>query len=225
MKTLKCINSIIKNCLRYKVTFLLILYTGATHIWAQEVKTSTTNTQESTIYDQMQEQSDSLVENPNHLSDMPPEEWEAFDPSTVPEAVLIPEADWVFEVPFDVKNISTNVGSVGAVVRIHVWSTKHGEITFGKSRAEVQLVNGAYNGKIIFGVKHDEESINSQIGYTLPPKRAKYYSLSLYLIGPDNTWYYPGKEQLSPPWRMADASQPFNAFYYLGIPETYSNKQ
>ena len=212
-----------------KIMFLIVLLSGTSQTFAQEVQSTSSNTQESTIYDQMQVQSDTIVETPTQLGDIPLEELEAFDPSTVPESVPIPEADWIFEVPISVKNIPANIQKLGVQVFVYRVGGLNGyPIRFGISSTKVQLTNGAFDGNVIVGVSYDEELVietREPNKGTLPPEKATKYNVNIFLVGPDNSWMRPSLKQVTPAYRIADASQPFIPWINESLPKNYTGNQ
>lgn len=214
---------------RVKILILLLLFLGVSYTFAQEIKNTSSNTQESTIYDQMQEHSDTVILTPNQLEEILINELEAFDISTIPESVPMPEADWLFEVPVDVKNIPANVQNIGIKTIVHRWKSnvKKGTIDFGISQTKVKLVNGAYKGNVLMGVSYDEELVKRTSGReeSIPPSGARGYVCILYVIGSDNSWIRTSKEQTSPAWGMADANQPFVGYFYGVLPREYGSEE
>lgn len=159
-----------------------------------------------------------IQQQPEQLGDIQEEEPTYFDLNSIPDSLPIPDANWVFEVPIDVKNLPDNVQRLGITCRVFKFKSitlphEAQRITFGYAKKRVQLVNGSYKGNVIIGVKYDEElaqhgvwTDNAKIP---PPHKAEEYECKMYLIGPNNHWEKPKNFQASPFWRQADPNQPF----------------
>ncbi len=55
---------------------------------------------------------------PHQAADLQEDEITYFDPSTIPDTVPIPDADWVFEVPINVSDIQPEVTQLGIVCEV-----------------------------------------------------------------------------------------------------------
>ncbi|MCF8028908.1 MAG: hypothetical protein K9K81_11130 [Desulfobacteraceae bacterium] len=160
-----------------------------------------------------------MQQQPEELADIQQEEPTFFDPETVPDSVPIPEANWVFEVPLDVKNLPEAVQMLGITCRVFKFKsiTLPGEaqrITFGYAKKRVQLTDGEYAGNVIIGVSYDPDlaaygAWGDDNARTPGPEKAEEYECKMYLIGPDSNWEKPKQSQVSPPWRHADPDQAF----------------
>ncbi|MCF8111665.1 MAG: hypothetical protein K9J85_09280 [Desulfobacteraceae bacterium] len=154
-----------------------------------------------------------IQQQPEQLGDIQEEEPTYFDPDSIPDSVPVPDANWVFEVPIDVKNLPDNVQRLGITCRVFKFKSitlphEAQRITFGYAKKRVPLVNGAYKGNVIVGVKYDEELAHWG-EHTPSPHKAEEYECKMYLIGPNNHWERPKNSQASPFWRQADPNQPF----------------
>jgi hypothetical protein len=139
------------------------------------------NTSSSTTpYDQMQSQGAQVNQQPQELADTTDYEQnlEVFDPSTIPESVA--NADWIFQVPVNVKNISNVVKEICIICRTLTKSNKKREIkVFGASKKNIQLVNGGFHGDVIIGVNQRDDAKK----YT---PQANKYDCIMWLVDPDD---------------------------------------
>ena len=157
-------------------------------------------------YDLMETQADQMSqEGQAPTSIFPDEEDElmAFDPSTVPESVPLSDADWVFSVPVDIKNMPAEVK--GIYVYCYVFSIKnrgakppfgHEDVHFyGRAEKTVPLTGGAYQGNVIIGVNAE---------------KGGKYTCGISLIGPDGGQYSPTTAlDATPRWRIVSSDAPF----------------
>lgn len=72
---------------------------------------------------------------------------------TIPPAVAIPDADWIFEVPVDVQGLSPEVKRI----QIYASVSKVGEGIFGFAHKKLELRDGAYQGDVLIGVRKKPE--------------------------------------------------------------------
>jgi hypothetical protein len=142
-----------------------------------------------------------------------------FDPGTIPDSPDIPDADWVFEVPVSVSNISSEVQRLGCTCEVFkgilLSSTIHGEnnwenkTSFGKNKIRIDLQDGAFQGTVYVGV---EKKGNYW--------EATHYTCWLYLIGPgpDHRWLVPTTNgPVTPEYIQMHSGHPFR-------PETYGQE-
>ncbi|MDM8538048.1 hypothetical protein QUF70_14930 [Desulfobacterales bacterium HSG17] len=207
-------SQLFKTAILLTVIAVLLLGTG-NQVVAQSPQVNTSSS--TTPYDQMQSQGAQANQQPQELADTIEyeQDLEVFDPSTIPESVPIPDADWVFEVPVDVKNLSDQVKEI--VIRARVLTFVSGDrVTFGLAKKYVQLVDGAYKGNVMVGVKYDASTARHNASYNpfgnndpWSPDSAKEYECKIYLIGPNNKWENPTKSQVTKRWRMINPDKPF----------------
>lgn len=189
---------------------VLPLWSTQSHVMAAEQDVQVSESDNTQAYDQMEAQSGQITEQPQDLADASELEQnlEAFDPSTIPESAPIPDAEYVFEVPVDVKDLSSEVKGLGLHCEIFSWehhdswdpdddrSTKW---TWGDARLRLDLVDGSYNGNASIGV-------NKMQGAARKPDK---YEIKIYLIGPDNSWEIPNPSRTDNHWSAVDPDEPF----------------
>lgn len=149
---------------------------------------------------------------PEQLGDVQEQEPTFFDPDSIPDSEPIPNADWVFEIPVKVENIPNQVERLGFTCRVFKWAygiEGCGRITFGYAKKRVPLVDNAYDGTVVVGVNYDVETDYGEECREFGIENAELYECKMYLIGPDNSWKYPGLKDLTPEWRLADQDKPF----------------
>lgn len=195
-----------------KIMLCIIFLSSSYNTWSQEVTKSKVETQTTSNQNQAQTQTNLESQNTAELGDIQNEELEAFDVSTIPESVPIPDANWVFEVPVDVKNIPPEITKI--VIQAIVFKfMKDGErVDFGKAQKRLDLLDGAFSGNVMIGVEYSEDMVRwakkKYTGEFFPPDAEKY-ECWMYLIGPDNSWKEPSLKQVIPSWRMASPNNPF----------------
>ena len=134
-------------------------------------------------------------------------ELSALDPSTIPESS--PDADWLFEVPIEVSQMSEEVQGLNVFC---VMGENPVNLNAGRSKAqafytfenpsyagkEVPLENGSFHGSVTIG-------INAQTG--------DKYMCRVLLIGPNGGKHWPEKapDEVSSEsdWWMANPNKPF----------------
>lgn len=142
---------------------------------------------------------------PEQLGDVQEEQPTFLNPDSIPDSVAVPMADWVFEVPVDVKNLPDAVQELMVVCRVHgFYHGKWHEI--GENGKIVPIVDGSCQRDVLIGVKY----LRKDGMPTNHPKRVEY-RCRMYLRGPgpDHTWALPEDAKVSPSWRWADPDQPF----------------
>jgi len=139
------------------------------------------------------------------LGDIQEEEPTFFDPESIPDSVPIPMADWVFEVPVDVKNLPDEVQKMMVVCK--VYGLYHGKWPkIGENGKILPIIDGSCNKDVLIGVQYQHKDDMPPN----PPKRSEYRCI-MYLRGPgpDNTWAFPSDAKVSPLWRQADPEKSF----------------
>jgi len=130
-----------------------------------------------------------------------------FDPESIPDSVPpaegeeLPEAAWIFRVPVNVSNLSSEVKKIA----IHCltlkitqeydapfWGNEH--IRCGEAKQRVVPVDGSYQGTVIVGVP--VRFPNNPDYYTCDE-----YDCKMYLVDADDHWNIPSTENVSPIWR------------------------
>jgi hypothetical protein len=218
MKSLVQFQHEMRILFRINILFLTFLLLGISQVFAQEVKTTSNNPQKSTIYDQMQVQRDSHHETPHQLGDIQLKDLEELgvykDPSSVTNSVPMEEANWIFEVPVNVKNIASAIKHLVVLVHVQYDDNITGyRLSLGRAKTVINLVNGAYEGNVIVGVPYDEGLI--ELGGGDPdnyePNLAKIYACYLMIQDPDTgDLWNAATVQCSPVYRMADPDEPFH---------------
>lgn len=97
---------------------------------------------------------------------------------------------------------------------------QHLTTIFGTAGTRIELINGAYIGNIIIGVKYDPKNMENP-GL---PHNTKRFLVGLYLSDGVSI-KYPSRSQCTPLWRMADANQTFDTYDSGDIPERYGSEQ
>jgi len=195
-----------------KIVFLIMLFLGVYRVCGQEVTTKKVDPQTTSTQNQAQTQNNVETQNTAELGDIYPEELEVFDVSTIPESVPIPDANWVFEVPVDVKNIPPEIKKIGISVLVCKFMKDGKRVDFGQAQKRIDLINGAFSGSVIIGVEYSEDMVRGAkkkyTGEFFPPDAEKY-ECWMYLISPENSWKKPSLKQVIPSWRMASPNNPF----------------
>lgn len=145
-------------------------------------------------------------EQPEQLADIQEEEPTFFDPESLPDSV--PEADWVFEIPVRVSEISQQVEKIGLVCEVFTgdkyMEELHGEnnwknkTVYGRAKKRIELHNGSFEGTVMVGV-------NKTGKYW----KATHYTCWMYVIGPDNHWHVPSIKPKNPLYRRMHSGHPF----------------
>jgi hypothetical protein len=197
----------------------MFFLTLTTYITAQEIINNSANFQEPSITKQ---QISEIESSPDFflMNDVKIENMDLYvptEPQDIPE-----DADWIFEIPVDVKNISSAVEEI--VVAVFVFKTEILDTLIGRSFVRINLVNGAFTGKIIVGVSAERERMLEEYGYIINNSEAKLYHIQLRLSSSGES-HFPRNYPTHPPFCMADASQPFRSFITGALPEAYKSEQ
>lgn len=196
-----------------------MLLSLTTYISAQEIINNSADFQDPSI---IRQQISEIESSPDFflMNDVKIENIELYIPS---EPRDIPEdADWIFEIPVDVKNISSAVEEI--VVAVFVFKTEIHDTLMGRSFVRINLVNGAFNGNLIVGVSSERERMLEEYGYVINNSDAKFYHVQLRLLSSGES-YFPRNYPAHPPFCMADASQPFRSLINGTLPDEYKSEQ
>lgn len=147
---------------------------------------------------------------PEQLGDIQEEEPTFLDPESIPDSVPVPMADWVFEVPVDVKNLPDEVQKIMVICRVFVFNDGRNH-KIGENGKIVQISDGSCQKNVLIGLDYQRPD-----GFSadwLPGNNLSYGCL-MYLRGPgpDYRWAVPWDEKVTPPWRRADPDQPFRKY-------------
>jgi hypothetical protein len=178
---------------------------------------------------QVSQQPDAGVQQqPQELGDIEEDEVTYFDPETVPDSVPIPVAQWVFEVPVNVQNISSEVQRLGITCLLATYGAVYGVATrteCGYVKKRVDLVDGSYQGNVVIGMNHGQDDNEGEEGYLSgevdTTGYCDEYECKMYLIGPapDHRWKIPVQGEVYPVWRWAAHDHPFR--WATGRQRTY----
>ena len=146
---------------------------------------------------------------PEQLGDVQEEQPTFLDPDSIPDSVPIPMADWVFEVPVDVKNLPDEVQKMMVICRVYHRYDRRTYKKVGENGKIVQINGGSCQKNVLIGLNYQRQDgmVNS------PPTNDLSYSCIMYLRGPgpEYKWAHPFDSKVSPPWRRADPDQPFRS--------------
>lgn len=127
-------------------------------------------------------------------------------------------ADWVFEVPVDVKNLPGEVRDLMVYCWVMEDNKKGRNVILGNGKKIVQPVNGAYQGTVLVGVNISQDSQDE--GWSV--HHADRCSCGLQLRGPGPEsgyiWASPSMSMVSPPWRRADPNEPYRRAWHMEFP-------
>lgn len=203
---------IVRPLLISLTTVLAILFAGLPTAIAQDIRVQDDGDvqvfedgQDVVIYDEEQYQD---------LQSLEPEEITFIDVSNIPDSVPIPEGDWVFEVPLDLRELPPEVERVGVLCRVFhfVTQTRAGgrQVTItrasGRAKHRVDVADGSVQETVFLGIKGLWDSCTD--GHNCP-WNAKKWECEMYLIGEDHHWNKPTKKVRHPYWRRADPEEPF----------------
>ena len=201
---------------------ILVIVTG-NHAVAQNMQIQNSSgdvqLQEEQGTGQLSQQPDAGVQQqPQELGDLEEDEVTYFDPETVPDSVPIPDAHWVFEVPVNVQNISSEVQRLGIACLVATYGAILGSPTrteCGYVKKRVDLVDGSYQGNVVIGMNFLQDDNEGIEGYPSGEMDTtgycEDYECKMYLIGPapDYRWKIPVQGEVYPVWRWAAPDQPF----------------
>jgi len=175
---------------------------------------------------QVSQQPDAGVQQqPQELGDFEEGEVIYFDPETLPDSVPIPDAQWVFEVPVNVQNISSEVQRLGITCLVATYGAIYGSPTrteCGYVKKRIDLVDGSYQGNVVIGMNYEQDDNEGSEGYLIDTTGyCEEYECKMYLIGPapDHRWKVPVQGEVYPVWRWANPDRPFR--WATGRQRTY----
>ncbi len=155
-----------------------------------------------------------VQQQPEQLGDIQEEVPTFLEPESIPDSVPVPMADWVFEVPVDVKNLPGEVRDLMVYCLVMEGNKNDRNVLLGSGKKIVQPVNGAYQGTILVGVNISQDSQDE--GWSV--HHADRCTCGLQLRGPDPgsgyIWVSPGIS-MSPPWRNADPNEPYRRVWHM----------
>lgn len=171
---------------------------------------TTTVSQQQTTDAQIQDQAQDLGNIENLSGGMT-----SFDPSTIPESVEFPEADFVFEVPVNVWNLDDELNEIYICCQL---LTSDERTNLGLAINSAELIDGAFQGNVLVGVYFDPPENPER--YSIDQAKKYVCFLRVGNTDQDGDLYWPTTEPAHPIFRRMNPDKRFKyRTDFCSIPE------